>query len=403
MEKKTPKEPNPFSFQNFTASKGTAAASSPPFPDLPSVGKEGKKEKDDIFKDIFKDSSSSAAASASTTSSTSSSSSAALNAGSGEPRSAKSGRRKEENPFSFKNFVKEDGLPPSNPPQTSQKTGKSGQNNNGPTIKTKVGPALDSDEDDFDDSDSEITGHGPPPFIEKSAPPIIARTGRNDDDDSDFSDSDNPLVAKPVKQKVDDILEMKNREIAELRVKLEKLSVKSDIGLALPDPEISDLKAELQKQKSRAEQAEKRVLALEKKFEAHKQKEKLETEALEKMVKDVEQTLSQTTTRAIQAENTSARLQAELKKTLAELEYERSKNSNNANNRNYTTPADFGPYAKDNVKDIHQRVNTVSHEITMVSENAKAAIQMLLSQAHALDSCAFTLKNLDRVTEINDK
>jgi len=57
------------------------------------------------------------------------------------------------------------------------------------------------------------------------------------------------LVAKPVKQKVDDILEMKNREIAELRVKLEKLSVKSDIGLALPDPEISDLKAELQKQK----------------------------------------------------------------------------------------------------------------------------------------------------------
>ena len=141
--------------------------------------------------------------------------------------------------------------------------------------------------------------------------------------------------------------------------------------------------------------AERRALAMEKKFESHKQKEKLESAALEKMIRDVEKNLKETTERAILAEGNSNRLQLELNKALMELEATRGSKG--------TPGSGFGPYSQDNMLDIHTRVNQVSQDLHIISENAKNAIQMLLTNAQSLEGCSFALRNLDKLTELKSK
>ena len=147
---------------------------------------------------------------------------------------------------------------------------------------------------------------------------------------------------------------------------------------------------------SRADGADKRATAIERKFETFRDKEKRETAALEKMVLDVEENLRLSTSRALAAEANAARLQTELNKALAELQAERLAGRGGGG----TTPSDFGPYTADNIADIHSRVNHVSQELKSVTENARNALQMLISNANAIERCSSSLKTLDKITEL---
>jgi len=226
-----------------------------------------------------------------------------------------------------------------------------------------------------------------------SASPIsFHRSGQKPlmQNDSDFSEEeqDVPIVAKlptpaPPKSSGDSGGDLRSRDSADPRVRIADLEAKN-----------AELREEAQRHRSRAEGAEKRAAAVERKFEAFREKERKDTAALEKMVQDIEQNLKISTTRALGAEANASRLQQELNKALGELQAERLTRAGGP------TPADFGPYAADNVADIHSRVNQVSLELQALSENARNALQMLLGNTQTLERCSLTLKNLDKITEL---
>lgn len=232
-------------------------------------------------------------------------------------------------------------------------------------------------------------------------------------DNSDFSDEETPvpLVAKPPSRSATE--EPKPRDtggsssgdmrarIAELEARnaeLREEAQKYKRWALLPEspgsrPSSSHLIFPFSPLISRADGAEKRAAGIERKFEVFREKERRDTAALEKMVQDIEQNLKLSNSRALAAEANATRLQQELNKTLAELQAERL-------NRTGGAPADFGPYTSDNIADIHSRVNHVSLELKALSENARNAVQMLLSNTQTLERCSLSLQNLDKVTEL---
>ena len=233
-------------------------------------------------------------------------------------------------------------------------------------------------------------------LLRGSAKPIIAREDSDFSEDEDVSGQPTPLANSHG-----------GDSSHNLPTKLASLEAKN-----------TELVAELQRQKrfcflflfffhsclfgnicvfgSRADGADKRATAIERKFETFRDKEKRETAALEKMVLDVEENLRLSTSRALAAEANAARLQTELNKALAELQAERLAGRGGGG----TTPSDFGPYTADNIADIHSRVNHVSQELKSVTENARNALQMLISNANAIERCSSSLKTLDKITEL---
>ncbi|XP_070575638.1 endosome-associated-trafficking regulator 1-like isoform X2 [Ptychodera flava] len=366
---------NPFSFDAFVKQKSSNPISSEK---KPKKKKEKGRVDSDKFVDIFSDDIP-AQNSSSGTPTRSTVDSGQTSDGSGSSSANASGQSKSEecNPFSFKNFLKQDTKPSS----LTKDDLKSSANIDGlpdiydrlhdeqfPNVKAETKTKRVDIDSVILSTDSTLRGSSIDIAMNTTQDIFSQKSGRRkkvSELPDIFADLDEP----------DDLSSMSREEIT---AKVKKLK-----------QENKSLKRDLLDAQNAATQESERVAAMLGEMKKVQQREAEDTQALENMVQQVEENLRLTTTRAVAAENMVTQLKQEVKALKGQMAVLSSEKQQLEAERA-------------NVSAITQTAQTAAEKLSVGATTAELAINQLLGGVGTLKLISETLSSIAVVTEEKD-
>ncbi|XP_069112802.1 endosome-associated-trafficking regulator 1-like [Argopecten irradians] len=176
--------------------------------------------------------------------------------------------------------------------------------------------------------------------------------------------------------------------VSSVREGIASLEINGDFELELRRyrEENNLLRQQLAEARQEAVMETQRCHKMKKDMEILQKKEAEDTAALERMVQQVEANLTITTQRAVKAENTVSRLQAEVKTLQSKLTTMRAENE-------ILRSGDRG------LADIRQRTSHVSQQLSTAASAAEQNVRQLLQGVESLRQFSQILSSVEKITE----
>ncbi|XP_052819051.1 endosome-associated-trafficking regulator 1-like [Mya arenaria] len=146
------------------------------------------------------------------------------------------------------------------------------------------------------------------------------------------------------------------------------------------------LRQQVEELKRRNHQCDNRVGDLERQLERQKAKEAEENAVMERAMEQVEENLSQTTKRAVQAETMVTKLKQDVKGLQAEMGKLRGENRMLLSGDKY-------------LGDIKERTGYVAEQLSSATNTAETSLKQLLSGLDQLKMLSLVLTSIDKITE----